>query len=507
MSKIMKLDFNKITPFFVVYLGMCQILLAQHTNAVIPGDFADPSIIRQENTYYAIGTSSEWGPHFPIFKSTDLNNWQQVGFLFEDAPKWTKGSFWAPEYYFHKGTYYVYYTARRKSDGVSCIGVATSRFPDRGFKDQGVLIEYGKEAIDAFVVNDNGQLYITWKAYGLDKRPIEILGCQLSDDGLSLMGKPFTMLKDTRGAGIEGQSILKKDRYYYLFYSAGACCGLECTYNVRVARAEAIEGPYEEYDSNPILSDLDGWKCPGHGTFVEDKDGKSFYIYHAYNKKSHVFTGREGHISELAWKGEWPVFGKAISAKFAYNDSHHDFRKNEEQAYWQWDFRNMQPKIQRQNGQLLLSGKYDVASSAGIALTLRPYSVAYEISTLVLNNNEAIKGLVVYGDENASIGVASEGDEVVFWVIKDGKREVLDRQPLSKKQYPVYLKMRISPDFTCSAYWKQSNEWQELVGKNYKYAIDFLPPWDRSPRPGLNFKGPQGNEAAFQFFNLDYLEP
>lgn len=32
---------------------------------VIPGDFADPSIIRNGNTYLATGTSSEWSPHFP----------------------------------------------------------------------------------------------------------------------------------------------------------------------------------------------------------------------------------------------------------------------------------------------------------------------------------------------------------------------------------------------------------------------------------------------------------
>lgn len=32
----------------------------------------DSSIIRVGDTYYATGTSSEWAPHFPIFKSGDL---------------------------------------------------------------------------------------------------------------------------------------------------------------------------------------------------------------------------------------------------------------------------------------------------------------------------------------------------------------------------------------------------------------------------------------------------
>ena len=44
-------------------------LKVQH--AAIPGDFADPTIIRIGKTYYAAGTSSEWAPHFPLFKSNN----------------------------------------------------------------------------------------------------------------------------------------------------------------------------------------------------------------------------------------------------------------------------------------------------------------------------------------------------------------------------------------------------------------------------------------------------
>ena len=39
-------------------------------NPVIPGDMADPSIIRVGDTYYATATSSEWAPFYPVFTST-----------------------------------------------------------------------------------------------------------------------------------------------------------------------------------------------------------------------------------------------------------------------------------------------------------------------------------------------------------------------------------------------------------------------------------------------------
>jgi beta-xylosidase len=106
------------------------------------------------------------------------------------------GSYWAPELFYRNGTFYVYYTARRKSDQRSYIGVATTRDPGRGFTDHGCLLEWTTEAIDAFVIEDEGKLYITWKAYGLDKgKTIQILGRELTPDGLKVTGEVFPLLQ------------------------------------------------------------------------------------------------------------------------------------------------------------------------------------------------------------------------------------------------------------------------------------------------------------------------
>ena len=103
---------------------------ATFRNPVIAGDMADPTVIRVDNTYYATGTSSEWAPYYPLFRSKDLVNWRQIGHLFEQQPAWTRSSFWAPELFHRNGKTYAYYTARRKTDGTSYIGVATA---DAGF--------------------------------------------------------------------------------------------------------------------------------------------------------------------------------------------------------------------------------------------------------------------------------------------------------------------------------------------------------------------------------------
>ena len=119
------------------------------SNPVIPGDLPDPSVIRVGETYYACGTSSEWAPFYPLFTSRDLVNWTQAGHLFEEQPEWTRSSFWAPELFHRDGRTYAYYTARRKSDGTSYIGVATADRPEGPYTDHGPVVALGTEAIDA----------------------------------------------------------------------------------------------------------------------------------------------------------------------------------------------------------------------------------------------------------------------------------------------------------------------------------------------------------------------
>jgi beta-xylosidase len=502
----------KILPFrsllAFVLLQAFAILLplkAQNIRPVIPGDFADPSVIRKGKEYFAIGTSSEWAPHFPIFKSTNLQDWQQTGYVFDKAPDWTSGSFWAPEYYFHNNTYFIYYTARRKSDNVSYIGVATSRFPDRGFKDHGIIIEHGKEAIDAFVYNDNGTLYITWKAYGLDTRPIEILGSRLSENGLSLQGETFSMLKDEPRIGLEGQSILKKDGYYYLFYSAGNCCGVKCDYNVRIARAKNFKGPYELYENNPVLQENAEWKCSGHGTFVNSPEGKTYYLYHAYNKASTVFTGRQGMLAELSWPetNGWPVF-KELSPLSNSNNFTDSFNGKTPSISWQWDFRNSSPTVTQKGGDLHLSGSINKNNNAGLVYTLRPAAAVYDMSATVENHNSSLKGLAIYGDANAAIGVGVAGENVEYWVVKDNTRRVVASQELKSSTGPVTLKISTGADMTYKVYWAQAEgQWNELKAEG-NTTLEFLPPWDRSPRVGLHFKGSEDQEAIFSTFELIY---
>lgn len=473
-------------------------------NPVIPGDFADPSLIRRGNTYYATGTSSEWAPHYPLFTSTDLIHWKPLGYVFNQTPSWASASFWAPELFYRNGTYFVYYVARRKSDGISCIGVATAKDPAKGFTDHGVMLEFGKEAIDPFVIDVDGQLYMTWKAYGLDKRPIEILGSRLSADGMKLEGEPFMLLRDDDKKGIEGQCIVKKGNYFYLLYSLGACCGRGCTYQVEVARATAIQGPYTRFTGNPVLAETDEWKCAGHGTVVTGKDGKDYYLYHAYNKADNVYTGRQGMLSELRWdqQGGWPSLHPMGAKAAAIQNFRDDFTKPALAGDWQWDFRHTKPAWKLSGGNLALSGTPDAKNPTGTALTVRPLSGDYTITTEVANHNESLKGLVLYGDAGQSVSIGIKGTMLQIREVKNNKTTVAHEETVGTTK-PLTLKIQVEKGYLCRFFRGDGKGgWTEVKTQGATYNADFLPPWDRSPRPGLLQQGSE--PALFSYFSITY---
>lgn len=293
-----------------------RVLVAE--NPVIDADTPDPTVIRVGNTYYAAATTGNKPQPYVRYKSADLRHWSPMGHVFDKWPKWTAGAFWAPEFFVIDGHVLCYYTARQKSDSTSCIGVARAEGPEAPFRDYGPLIRTTNEAIDAFVFNDNGQLYITWKAYGLDpsKRPIEILAQQLSPDGLHLLGKPFTLLRDDERLGMEGQCIFREGKYYYMLYSIRDCCTPQSDYAVSVARSESFRGPWEKYEGNPILSgnSQDIQSC-GHGTLVETPSGHRYYLCHAYYF-DRFKEGRKAILQQLSiGKDLWPVFNGSRDGK------------------------------------------------------------------------------------------------------------------------------------------------------------------------------------------------
>jgi beta-xylosidase len=482
-------------------------------NPVISGDIADPSVILVDDTYYATGTSSEWAPFYPLFTSSDLINWKQTGHIFDEKPSWASHSFWAPELFYHHGTMYCYYTARRKSDNTSYIGVATAEGTSLQFTDHGPIVEHGTEAIDAFVYDDDGQLYLTWKAYGLDHRPIELLGSRLSDDGLRLEGEPFSLLKDDEGIGLEGQYHYKQRDYYYIIYSAKSCCGPSSDYDVRVARSGNFRGPYEKYEGNPILSGGGGdYLSCGHGTAVPTPDGRMFYLSHGYQTGDAFYLGRqpilhEFFVNDSNWiefkTGKQAVisqtlpFANTIQKKVADFDD--DFSGGRLKVDWTWNYPYSAINARQERGKLLLTGTPKTEHKQGTVLCLRPQTIHYSYETKVENRNDSFKGLTMYGDDNNLVALGIKGREIILKSIKEGTEDILYLSNADRKN----IRFRIDVEKGCDLSFSYSSDgkaWTRV--NNTPLDASFLVRWDRVARPGLIHTGAYCEPAIFDYFQL-----
>jgi len=493
--------------------------MVTYRNPVIAGDFADPSVIRVGQIYYAAGTSSEWGPAYPLYQSADLVNWEAIGPAFRNLPSWTMGSYWAPELFHRNGTFYLYYTARRKADQHSYIGVASTQDLSKGFTDHGLLIEWTSEAIDPFVLEDGGKLFITWKAYGLDKgKDIELLGAELSADGLKVTGKAFPLIKAERGnweaGGAEGQAIFKRGRYFYMTYSGNACCGEGCNYQVGLARAEKLQGPWEKFGGNPVLVSDDHWKCPGHGTVVTTPDNRYFYLHHAYNGADFTFTGRQGLLSELVWDEQtgWPLFrygttppAQAESPLGAVQKKEQhvtvNFSNPEPEAPWVWDVSQPKPNFTVKDGllQVVNTSAHPTGSFLGLVLKKGAYTFSADLKP----QPHALQSICLYGDASNALGVGVRVGSLELWQIKDGKRMVLKTQPIPDAMTLVHLQLRSLSGPSYEFSWSGEEGQPQRITET---LLDgrFLPRWDRAPRVGISVSGDSREPTLIRSVALRY---
>jgi arabinan endo-1,5-alpha-L-arabinosidase len=107
---------------------------------------------------------------------------------------------------------------------------------------------------------------------------------------------------------VEGAWVVRRDGWYYLFYSGDNCCGEHAHYAVMVARSRSATGPFDK-KREPILVARGKWNAPGHNSVIEDASGQSWIVYHAVDQAKPgepVNTRRVMLIDRLVWRNGWP---------------------------------------------------------------------------------------------------------------------------------------------------------------------------------------------------------
>lgn len=515
------------TPILVLMAAAHVATMADqttYTNPVLPGDYPDPSVVRVGGDYWATATTSEWVPIFPVLHSRDLVNWTQAGVVFETPPAWSAGSYWAPEISNDGTRFLVYYTARKK-DGPLCVAVATALKATGPYTDHGPLVCQDSGSIDAAPIRDeNGHRYLVWKEDGNSRdQPTPIWAQRLSANGTALEGEPHELLRnraDWEAHLIEGPYVLKRDGWFYMFYSADACCGRSCEYKLGVARAKQLLGPWERNPANPILSGNTRWQCPGHGSVVETADGRDFLLYHAYRSGDFQFVGRQGLLDAVAWTADaWPTIndgqGPSVTAaaplastvprpgatRIAEKDDFaDDFAGPRLRLGWQWPW-NQPPSATIVAKSLVLRAiGRDPASAVDAIVARQTRQGDYTATARVAKvTGSAMAGITAYGDAGNAVGVALAADRLVVWAREKGAQRSVTEMPLTVKAW-CDLRMIASGGqryrFQFSA---DGADWQK-IGDEIDGA--YLPPWDRGVRVALAVGGGKGAEARFDSIQI-----
>lgn len=381
---------------------------------ILPGDYPDPTIMRDGEDYYMTHSPFYYAPGFLIWHSTDLVNWKPIC---RAVPEY-KGSGFAPDLLKYNGKYYIYYPA----DGTNWVVWSDNI---KGPWSKPIDLKIG--GIDPGHIADaegNRYLYVNEG---------EVI--QLAPDGLSTVGSkkkvyngwkyPSSWKTEGNSMYLESPKLIFHEGYYYMVSAEGGTAGPATSHMAVVARSKNIMGPWENSPYNPLVHTYtadDDWWSKGHGTLIDDVNGNWWFVYHAYANDYHTL-GRQTLFEPIEWTpdGWCRTTTKAHElnpSKKVINGMNISDDFNGEKLGLQWTFWGEYPidKFTFSNGILSLKGKGSTPSDGRLMLVTAT-DKCYEISSDIIvggNGNEA--GLLLYYNDKAYAGVTTNGK--IFKVYK-----------------------------------------------------------------------------------------
>ena len=417
----------------------------RYANPVIPGDYPDPSVIRDGGRYWLVTTSGGWRPPFTMLHSRDLVNWVVAGSVLRHRPRWATEHFWAPELV-RRGRRFLVYYAAKSTRGRFCVAVASARSPAGFFTDHGPLVCSPEGSIDPLAVQDEkGVPHLIWKEDGNARgRATPIMAAPLTPDGLHITGTPRELF-----------------------------------------RADA---PWER-------------------GVVERPWGVQYLMYHAHTESGSTDVGRQVLLDRLEWSADgWPVVNGGAGPSHEARTpgdvpqlprpepfSDH-FGGRFLTAGWYWTAARPRMRMSRRDGGRLLLGT-SRGRSIGV-VGRQPGDATFVAETIVGRRRSGTDaGIAVYRDAREGIGIEVRGDYAVVWRRPDAARSGLAAVKIGSRQ-SVALRVRALGRRRFAFDVGTESGW-DRVGDVYP-----PPPWGGEQRVVLRVAGHRRALAAFESFEL-----
>lgn len=294
-------------------------------NPILAGFYPDPAITDDGNgNYYMVHSTFAYFPGIPVFHSTDLVNWKQMGSVLDRPEQVDLEGFgvsravFAPDISYDDGTFYVTCTI---VDGRGNF-VVTAKDPAGPWSNPVWLPEV--KGIDPGLFFDDEKSYIVYNSdapnnqpkyeghrtirlYEFDKENLKVKGENriLVDGGVDITKEPIWA---------EGPRIYKLRGYYYLMTAEG---GTAVNHEEVIYRNKDINDEFVPYEKNPILTQkhLDPDRenpitSAGHADIVLGPDNEWYGVFLAVRpyEGDYYNTGRETFMAPVKWHNDWPVF-------------------------------------------------------------------------------------------------------------------------------------------------------------------------------------------------------
>lgn len=427
-----------------------------YRNPIMPGDYPDPSILKDGDDYYMTHSSFDAAPGLIIWHSRDLVNWRPMGPALPNP----LGTVFAVDIAKHNGRYYIYIPFMKApwSKGLASFANIYVIHADSmaGPWSEPIDLKIGGLIDPGHVVGEDGKRYLYLS--GINR-------VALSDDGLSTIG-PVEPAYDgwhypdewvTEGYSLEGPKLFRRGQWFYLVSAVGGTSGPATSHMVIVARSKSAKGPWVNCPHNPIVrtkSDKEAWWSRGHATMVEGPGvegpkGQWYMVYHGY-EKDYRSLGRQTLLEPLAWGADgWPrALGGDLSLAMPMPTGKAGtpgglIRSDDFTAPalgTRWSFYGAAPgeasRARVGGGVLELAAKGTGPADCS-PLTQTVGDHAYEISVMVDVDAGAQGGLLLFYNDRLFLGIGIDGQSMVTW---RGGRSSYWQEP-APKVGKLYLKI------------------------------------------------------------------
>jgi beta-xylosidase len=293
-----------------------------YTNPVINADYSDPDVCVGESLpptpsqgggttdYYLTASSFQCIPGLPILHSTDLVNWEIIGYALKDRlyegdealiehfnTVQHGNGVWAPSIRYHDGWYYIYW-----GDPDFGVYMVKTQNP-AGDWEKPVCVIKGKGMIDTTPLwDDDGRCYLVNGWANSRAQFASVLTVrELSADGTRPISNPVIVFdgNGTENRTCEGPKFYKRDGWYWIMCPAG---GVPTGFQLAM-RSKSPFGPYEH--KIVLAQGKTSINGPHQGAWVHTPQGEDWFL-HFQDKEAY---GRVVHLQPVDWSSGWPVMG------------------------------------------------------------------------------------------------------------------------------------------------------------------------------------------------------